>query len=273
MQQLMRKWMIPSLSVVLGLCLSLQAHDPVMADETTTLRLSQTVEGQGLETVEDLTQLLDQAPIQAASELVIFGDRESETIATKLLTAEHLVDQIFLIFDAQTVLNIDDDADGFFQHLKVTFDADVDYGDAHVYAMLYLSLEGGPWNHYFTTDVFHIEEDFSDDEYVVETRLLEGYPTGYYDVLIELYEADLDIHVASYGPNDTDMLFALPLEDQQRDYPSTDYYVYDDCHDCGGGGSFGWFSLLSLLLLRRSQKLREWGSRVVTSHKQRLTQP
>ncbi len=136
----------------------------------------------------------------------------------------------------------------FFTSLRITFDADVDHGDAFVYAKLYLSLEGGPWNHYFTTDVFHILEDVSFDDYEVVTRLLEGYPTGYYDVLIELYDADWDLHVASYGPDEDGALRALPIEDEQRDYPG-DVYPVSDSH--GGGGSFGLMSLLLLAVWRR----------------------
>ncbi len=253
MQQLMKRRMKPGLSVALGLCLTLLVNGPVMADETTTLRLSQSIEQVKVKSSEELTEMLDQAPLQIEPELLVSGSREAVTVAAKIVTAEHLSDQIFYIFDAQTMLSVDDDADGFFQHLRVTFDADVDHADAYVYARLYLSFEGGPWNHYFTTDVFQILEDSSYDDYVVETRLLEGYPTGYYDVLIELYDAEWDTHVASYGPYDAEMLFALPLEDQERDYPGADYYTYvvDDCHDCGGGGSFGLFSLMLLVLWRR----------------------
>lgn len=257
MQQMMNRRMISGLSVALGLCLALLAQSPVMADEVTTLRLSQSIEQLEVKSSEELTEMLDQAPLRVEPELLVSGSREV-SVAAKVLTAEHLADQVFHIFDAQTMLSGDDDADGFFYQLRVTFDADVDHGEAFVYASLYLSFEGGPWNHYFTTDVFEILEDSSVDDYVVETRLLEGYPTGYYDVLIELYDADWDTHVASYGPDDEEMLFALPLEDLQMDYPGADYYTYpvDDCHDCGGGGSFGLISLVLLVLwFRISQVL------------------
>ena len=138
------------------------------------------------------------------------------------------------------------------------FDADVDAGDAYVFAQLYLSFEGGPWNHYFTTDVFHILEDVGYDDYEVVTRLLEGYPSGYYDVLIELYDADGDTHVASYGPYEDLALSALPLEDQSRDA----LYPYSESH--GGGGSLGLFSLLLLasgVRLGRCKKTDAAGAR------------
>jgi hypothetical protein len=86
----------------------------------------------------------------------------------------------------------------------------------------------------------------------VVTRLLEGYPTGYYDVLIELYDADWDLHVVSYGPNEDGALRALPLEDEQSDYVG-DAQPVSDSH--GGGGSLGLLSLF-LLTLWRSFSIR-----------------
>lgn len=74
------------------------------------------------------------------------------------------------------------------------------------------------------------------DDYEVITELLEGYPTGYDDVLIELYDADLDVLVATYGPYEDPALDNIPLEDQYRDLPDDD----------GGGGGIGWLGLMLL---------------------------
>jgi hypothetical protein len=100
--------------------------------------------------------------------------------------------------------------------------------------------------------VFPVRSDDSDDAYEVVTRLIDGYPTGYYDVLIELYDADYDLLVLNYGPYEDRDLAALPLEDSYRD-------SYDD-HD-GGGGAVDIGLLLWLmaggLLLRRALVARE----------------
>jgi hypothetical protein len=122
------------------------------------------------------------------------------------------------------VISRDDDDDGYYHRLKVVFDADTSGDEVWVYARLYLSLEGGPWNHYYTTDLFPVEGDTRDDEYEVVTRLLDGYPTGYYDVLIELYDGDDELLAVNYGPYEDDDLAVLPLEDSYRD------------DDYGGGG-------------------------------------
>lgn len=208
---------------------------PLAAADTPGVRLQQTIENPAELSPAEQQAQLELAPIQEHSALLQFGDRVEPTAAKEILANSDIL-QLFRIYDARTELAGDVDDDGYFYRLRVTFDADVDSGEAAVYAMLFLSYEGGPWNHYFTTDVFYLYEDASFDDYEVVTQLLEGYPTGYYDLLIELYEADWDVHVASYGPYEDAALRAIPLEDQTRDYP----------HDDGGGGGLGWLSLMLL---------------------------
>jgi hypothetical protein len=207
---------------------------PVLAAEQPG-RWNQTIENPGDVSLEQRRQLLEDAPLQPNPPLVLEGEREQSTASKEILAAADFL-QLFTIFDAKTELAGDLDHDGFYYHLRVTFDADVDIGSANVYAMLFLSYELGPWNHYFTTDVFTIVEDSFYDDYEVTTELLDGYPTGYYDVRIELYDADTDLLVAIYGPYDDAALQAIPLEDQLRDIPDDD----------GGGGGFDRFGLLLL---------------------------
>lgn len=148
------------------------------------------------------------------------------------------------IFDATTTLLSDDDHNGFYHRFKVSIDVDSDPGHGEwVYAKLYLSLEGGPWNHYATSGDFFIEGHTSADEFVVETELAEGFPTGYYDIRIELYDANFDGWLDTYGPHDDGSLNAIPLEDAERD----DHYDYG--YSISGGGSFGWLFLMSLAVL------------------------
>jgi len=199
-------------------------------------RLSQSVEGGVAAAPESYTQQLDQAPLEQAAPLERTGSRAA--LATRATPAAHPDGRVFTIFDAQAVLSWDDDDDGFYHRLRVSFDPDVSGDEAWVYARLYLSLEGGPWNHIYTTEVFPINGDASDDAYEVVTRLIDGYPTGYYDVLIELYDADYDLLVLNYGPYEDRDLAVLPLEDSYRD-------SYED-HD-GGGGALGAGMLLVLL--------------------------
>ena len=110
-------------------------------------------------------------------------------------------DQYFEVFSADVQLLSDLDFDGYHHALNVKFDIDVSHEGAAVYIKLFLSRDGGPWSHYSTTDLFNIYGDDSDDEYEVETELLEGYPPGYYDILIEVYSLNHMDMVASQRLN------------------------------------------------------------------------
>lgn len=221
--------------VGIALVLSLSWGGCVVADETRT-RLSQSVEGPVAQSSESVTDKLDLAPLDEAEPLVTQGARAESLTGQRALA--YPTGRVFEVFDAATVLSWDDDDDGFFHRLRVSFDPDVDGGEAWVYARLYLSLEGGPWNHFYTTEVFPITGDASDDAYEVVTRLLDGYPTGYYDVLIELYDADYDLLVVNYGPYEDRDLAVLPLEDSYR----------DSYEEHGGGGAMGGGLLILLLV-------------------------
>ncbi len=213
--------------------------------EVSTPRLSQSVEGPAGGEAEQIERQLELAPLDEAGPMTTAGAGGTQIVRR---LQSHPDGRAFSIFDAHTVLSWDDDDDGFYHRLRVSFDADVDAGEAWVYARLYLSLEGGPWNHYFTTEVFPITGDVSDDAYEVVTRLLDGYPTGYYDVLIELYDADYDLLVVNFGPYEDRDLAVLPLEDSYRD----SYYESD-----GGGGALGpGLLVLALFGLIRGVSLR-----------------
>ena len=159
----------------------------------------------------------------------------------------------FWFYDALITLFSDADRDGYFTGIELVFDADTIYTTAEVYAVVYLSYDYGPWNEYAATDDFAIYGTSSSDEYVIETELVSGYPTGAYDILIELYDTYDGALVASYGPEDSPELSLLPLEDTTYDGPAgtTTRVVVNT----GGGGSASWALLLSLALfagLRRA---------------------
>lgn len=167
----------------------------------------------------------------------------------------------FWVYDARATLYVDEDNDGFYSGLNVSFDVDTDFFAADVYARLYLSLDGGPWIRYFTTDVFTVIGTSGTDDYVVETDLLEGYPTGYYELLIELYDYDFHEHVASFGPLESSNLSSLPLEDLTRELGIVSPPVPPVSHSSGGGGSLGFAVLvLSLFWLLRRRLARPGSS-------------
>jgi hypothetical protein len=154
----------------------------------------------------------------------------------------------FWIYHADVELFYDDDGDSYYYGIDLLFDADTIYSSADVYAAVYLSYEGGPWNEYAVTEDFTIFGDSGGDEYVLVTELMSGYPTGEYDLLIELFDAYDGAFIASLGPEDTSELAYLRLEDFNRDAPVVEQRVVVT-H--GGGGAIGIWMLLALVAGRR----------------------
>jgi len=160
-------------------------------------------------------------------------------------------DHYFSIHDAVSYLLTDIDQDGYYHEFSVRFDADTLYGAADVYAELYLSLDGGPWQHYYSSDIFTIYGDSVDDQYEVMSTLVEGYPPGHYDILIDLYEVGVEGVVATFSSDDSNSLYALPLEDST--YDVEEVVVVVESHGHGGSSSEIFLSLLLLALGYRLQ--------------------
>ena len=162
---------------------------------------------------------------------------------TKTAAAASAPGTEFWFYDADVILFNDDDRDGYFHGIDLLFDADTVWDYAEVYAVAYLSLNGGPWNEYAATDDFVLTGAIADDEYVIVTELVSGYPTGSYDLLIELFDADTGEFLASFGPEDSSGLSFLSLEDAGRDAPrGTPTVVVTE----RGGGALGWPVLVLL---------------------------
>lgn len=158
----------------------------------------------------------------------------------------------FTIYSATSFLHEDYDGDGYYRTFSVTFDADIyshnDNQFGEVYALLYLRKNGGPWTHYFTTDIFLIEGDSDLDEYEVISTFVSGYPSDHYDVLIDLYQVGYSDIVANLGSDDSDALYALPIESAEYDEPYVEVIEVVEV----GGGSMYWLILIlvNILLVR-----------------------
>ncbi len=185
------------------------------------------------------------------------GERQQPAVKQSTGVVAMTADPNFWFYSADVELFNDLDRDGYYFGVDLAFDADTSYAFADVYAVLYLSFEYGPWNEYATTEDFTLLGTSGTDEYIVETELVSGYPTGNYDLLIELYDAYDGTYLASFGPEDTSALSYLPLEDSGRDAAAigqTQVVV-----NSGGGGSLSFLLLAGLLAIRmtlRPQRAR-----------------
>jgi hypothetical protein len=177
----------------------------------------------------------------------------SKTGARSSLSGLQSARNDFWFYTADVILFNDDDLDGYFWGIDLLFDADTYYDVADVYAVAYLSYEGGPWNELAVTDSFPIFGASGDDEYVLVTELMSGYPTGSYDILIELFDSFDGAFLASFGPEDSTELGFLPLEDANRDDPFDDTPVVV-VH--GGGGALSWWMISMMLMLLLGTSLR-----------------
>lgn len=160
----------------------------------------------------------------------------------------------FWFYTADVELFGDEDRDGYYHGIDLLFDADTVYVSADVYAVVYLSEEGGPWFEYAETDTFSIYGASGDDEYVIVSELLAGYPRGSYDILIELFDTWDNSFVADFGPESTSELALLPLEDAERDTPVASPGVV--VVNRGGGGAIDAWTLALLALLAAGLPLR-----------------
>ena len=231
--------------LALALCsLMLIGAAAASAEESTRL----TVTTQGLKSDVDNGRGVTTHDEYAATRASGEGDHKThEAGRAKTSSAESQAPNTdFWFYTADVELFSDQDRDGYYYGIDLLFDADTVFAVADVYAVVYLSQNGGPWEEYAVTDTFAIYGASSDDEYVIVTELVSGYPTDSYDILIELYDTFDGSFVADIGPADTSELAYLPLEDADRDAPivqGTTVIVRDS-----GGGSLGWLMLLGLVL-------------------------
>jgi hypothetical protein len=160
------------------------------------------------------------------------------------------------VFEGFTDLFSDRDRDGYFHHLRVTFDVDTIFPVSYVYAMIWISADGNAWERVYTTADFAVYGTAVDDDYEVETDLVSGYSTGLYDVLIELYDAQSDELLDEYGPNESPEFSLLPLEDSYRDGDAPPADPEPVVVDDGGGGASSWLVLPFLLALLAASRSR-----------------
>lgn len=164
----------------------------------------------------------------------------------------------YRIYDAQTRLFDDFDADGHYTYLRVTFDIDTDYFEADVFVRLFLKGSDNRWTMIYESGVFPIFGSSATDDYEVETELVSGFARDHYDVLIEVYEAPFGELVLEYGPLENPALGFLPMEDLAADSVVPPPVAISS----GGGGGALTYELLMLLVLAGWTGLRHrWRDR------------
>ncbi|MDC0601748.1 choice-of-anchor H family protein [Aliiglaciecola sp.] len=226
------------------------SHIQVSSKEYQQGQLLGEVSKRGIATSAELKKPTPQAMTgTVTSALALHMAKQSAAPLAKPLSPEHravALDTDFWIYDATVSLNIDNDYDGFYSTFTIEFDADTVFNQAEVYARLYLA-RSDVFEEYHTTSLFNIYGDSSNDSFVVESDLVTGFPSGDYEVLIELYDNfDNQLVATLDGFSDAD-LSLLTLESKSFEQTDTVVVVTES------GGSFGGLILLlvPILFVRR----------------------
>lgn len=248
---------LSALIVLLAISVSVEAQEARSSNTEHFVTGGRDGQGESTKTTDQYAELVSEGQREKPS-----YKSESRTAATgESGTAAASLRYDFWIYDADVILFSDDDGDGHYYGIDLLFDADTIYVEADVYAAVYLSFEGGPWNEYAVTEDFTISGATDLDEYVLVTELMSGYPRGRYDLLIELFDAVDGSYLASFGPEDTTELMLLPLEDFNRDEPGYDTTIttvttvtVSSGH--GGSGAAGLPMLAALLAIVAGRRRR-----------------
>lgn len=251
-QQLNIVWYLPTAILLLAAATTVWADNSpeTGAEANQEPRVSTTTQSDGTISRVEMAPLVMKGSRSGSTRSS--GQQKSALGTSAGSSSMRALNEEFWFYDARVDLYSDFDNDGYYKDIKVTFDVDTIYSVADVYAVIYLSYEFGPWNELSDTNDFTIYGASADDEYFIETELVSGYPTGDYDVLIELFDTFDGALVATFGPDDSSELSYLPLEDVGRDAPFTTTTVV--VHE--GGGALGWFGLLALLGITAARRTR-----------------
>ena len=218
---------------------------PLMAEEADQ-RSSTSISFEASDELDKITkdEQLKNADADVMAPLIKDGFRTESTVAG--VHIESAGNNNVYIYDASTELISDLNDDGFYHRFSIAIDVDTVYDISTVYAKLFLSLEGGPWNHYATSENYHIYGDSESDIFVIETELGDGFPPGYYDVKVDLYDTDTGQWLSNYGPYEDGSLSALPLEDSYYDdsYDGGIYPIETDIIVSRHAGSVSWILVL-----------------------------
>lgn len=149
----------------------------------------------------------------------------------------------FWIYDSYVTLSADIDYDGYYSSFKLEFDVDTIYESAPIYAVIYTSTSE-VFTPFYTTDVYNIYGDDTQDAIIIENDLVTGFPSNDYELMIVIYDADTEEVVAvADGTDDADLAY-LSLESENFEYIEPVEIVVVE-----HGGAIGSWVLMGLGLL------------------------
>lgn len=156
-------------------------------------------------------------------------------------------DPDFWIYDSFVTLTVDLDYDGYYSSFTLEFDVDTVYLSAPIYAVIYTSTSD-VFTPFYTTEVYNINGDNTQDAIIVENQLVTGFPSNDYELMVMIYDAETDEVVAVTDGTDDADLAILSLESENYEYVETVEVVVIEN---GGALGIGLIAGLCLLAYRR----------------------
>jgi hypothetical protein len=156
-------------------------------------------------------------------------------------------DPDFWIYDSFVTFTADLDYDGYYSSFTLEFDVDTVYLSAPIYAVIYTSTSD-VFTPFYTTEVYNINGDNTQDAIIIENQLVTGFPSNDYELMVMIYDAETDEVVAVADGTDDADLAILSLESENYEYVETVEVVVIE-H--GGALGIGLIAGLYLLAYRR----------------------
>ena len=147
-------------------------------------------------------------------------DYDSSALANLPLESvdnEYQADHHLSVFSAQSWLIDDNDSDGFYQSFSMDLDIDNNYGSSNVYAEVFISADSVNWESLYISEHFIINENDTSDKFSMEFDLASGFAADYYNVQVQIIDANTHMTMLTIEPSSYSALYALPLEDSYND--------------------------------------------------------
>ena len=201
-----------------ALLIAISANTDAATDDTASARVTQSThkQGDGRENAAVIRETRDAFDAQTSTgrrsaKQSPGGQQKSRSVQSAAPNTD------FWFYLADVELYADDDRDGFYSGIDLLFDVDTYYSAAEIYAVAYLSYEGGPWEEYAVTEDFTIFGSSGTDDYVLVTDLVAGYPTGDYDLLIAIVKSARRRAEAAFPGSTFHVIYESDVDDSRSE--------------------------------------------------------
>ena len=198
---------------------------------------------------EDYYQLelviIDQATGLEIFHVDQYDDNKLQDLAIEGQSSDQ--DQTVSVYSANVSLYNDDNYNGYYHELTVSFDLDVPYGSARLIAEFYLDNEL-----IYTSHAFDVIGSRTSDKQYFDIEMVSGLAAGYYDLDVKILDASDRYQRHHLSAIDWIVFNDLPLESYYWDH-----YTHNDdidVHVEQSAGNVGWAALGLIVLVAWRRK-------------------